>query len=211
MSVSLLRPDFQFMIAPSLENIELEEWQAIQRQRAIYHQELSAQQVLSMLRVGQNLPTYGYYLNNFQHCLQTATMMAEAGYGDEDLVVGLLHDISFVVAPEEHGLVAARLLRRVVSERNQWMLEHHAIVGEKFLPGDRGEWRELEGSPHFAWTEEFVERFDLRAIDPRRPILPLEDFEPIVYKVFAERLAVPSAESQAPPKQGASASQMERS
>jgi predicted HD phosphohydrolase len=115
-------------------------------------------------------------------------MMARAGYDEEDVVVGLLHDVAFVVAPDQHGAAAAQLLKQVTSERNHWMLENHALVGERFLPGDRGAWRELRHHEHFAWTEEFVERFDLRAIDPLEPIAPLEEFEPTVDKVFASRL-----------------------
>ena len=200
MSASLLRPDFRFMSAPSLGAIAPDEWRLIQRQRTTFHRELAATQLLAMLRAGAELPTYGYRLNNYQHCLQTATMMAKAGYDEEDVVVGLFHDIAFVVAPEQHGSAAAMLLKGVTSERNQWMLEHHAVVGEQFLPDDKGAWRELRHHEHFAWTEEFVERFDLRAIDPGEQYAPLEDFESTVTSVFASRLGKERPDPSAAPE-----------
>lgn len=186
MSAPLLSSDFSYLTGNSLESVAPEEWDVIQRQRHVFHRRLAADQLIAMLKVGIELPTYGYRLNNYEHCLQTATMMAEAGYDTEDVVVGLLHDIAFVPSPAEHGTVAAFLLGEAVSDRNRWMLEHHATVGEQFLPHDPGRWRDLRSHRWFAWTEEFVERFDLRAIDPTLPIAPIEDFEAAVNSVLGD-------------------------
>jgi len=46
----------------------------------------------------------------------------------------------------------------------------------------REQWR---GHPYFDWTAEFVERYDIVAIDPDIESLPIEFFEPMVRKVFA--------------------------
>ena len=102
-------------------------------------------------------------------------------------------DIGFIVCPDNHGRFAADLLRTHISEKNVWMLEHHEIFQRVHLHGfneqddpnfinERQRWR---GYKWYEWTAEFVERYDIVAIDPDKESLPLEFFEPMVERVFA--------------------------
>jgi len=47
---------------------------------------------------------------------------------------------------------------------------------------ERDRWRD---HPHYAWTAEFVARYDITTIDPNVESLPIEFFEPMVRRVFS--------------------------
>ena len=47
---------------------------------------------------------------------------------------------------------------------------------------ERDRWRD---HPHYAWTAEFVARYDITTIDPNVESLPIESFEPMVRRVFS--------------------------
>ena len=106
------------------------------------------------------------------------------------IVVSLLHDIGFIACPASHGEFSAALLRPYVSERNAWMLEHHAIFQEYHCHENpnvpdrhrRERWRD---HPHFEWTAEWVARFDQNTQAADYPSEPIEAFEPLVRQVFA--------------------------
>lgn len=189
----LLRSEWGYVEKFDMDDFRSDDWALMNRQRADYLKEEQPRQVLDMLKASRDAPTFGYAINNFEHCLQTATLLHEDGYDEEDVVTGLLHDIGFVVCPDNHGRFAADLLRTHISEKNVWMLEHHEIFQRVHLHGfyeqddpnfinERQRWR---GHKWYAWTVEFVERYDIVAIDPDKENLPLEFFEPMVERVFA--------------------------
>ena len=106
-------------------------------------------------------------------------------------MVALLHDVGFIACPLLHGDFAASLLGAYVSERNHWMLRHHATfqnLHSPHMPGvnqhERERWR---GHPHFDWTAEFVARYDQTAADPNYPCEPLQTFVPMVERIFARK------------------------
>ena len=189
----LLRSEWGYVEKFDMDDFRSDDWALMNRQRADYLKEEQPRQVLDMLKASRDAPTFGYAINNFEHCLQTATLLHEDGYDEEDVVTGLLHDIGFVVCPDNHGRFAADLLRTHISEKNVWMLEHHEIFQRVHLHGfyeqddpnfinERQRWR---GHKWYEWTVEFVERYDIVAIDPDKENLPLEFFEPMVERVFA--------------------------
>ena len=189
----MLRSEWGYVEKFDMDDFRSDDWALMNRQRADYLKEEQPRQVLDMLKASRDAPTFGYAINNFEHCLQTATLLHEDGYDEEDVVTGLLHDIGFVVCPDNHGRFAADLLRTHISEKNVWMLEHHEIFQRVHLHGfyeqddpnfinERQRWR---GHKWYAWTVEFVERYDIVAIDPDKENLPLEFFEPMVERVFA--------------------------
>lgn len=185
----LLRADWQFIEKNSLEQFQPADWALLNRQRSVYFAEAPARQVLDMLRATQADPSFGYQVNNYQHCLQSATLAYRDGLDEEDVVVALLHDIGFVAAAQTHGEFAAALLAPYVSERNHWMLRHHGVFQNVHCPGlpgielnAREQWR---GHPHFEWTARFVADYDQAAIDPDFETLPLDFFEPMVKRIFA--------------------------
>lgn len=184
----LARPEWRYVEKPDLDRFDGADWALLDAQREVYDGEQRARQALRMLTAQADDPTFGYAINNYRHCLQSATMVMRDGHDDETIVVALLHDIGFIVCPETHGAFAAALLGPVVSDRNLWMLERHAIFQSHHVhdhpdvdPDERERWR---GHPHFEWTAEYVARYDQNAISPDLPIAPLAMFEPVVQRVF---------------------------
>ena len=103
----------------------------------------------------------------------------------------LLTDVGFVACPLLHGDFAACLLGAYVSDRNHWMLQHHATfqnLHSPHFPGvdphERERWR---ANPHFDWTAEFVARYDQAACDPLYVCEPLDTFVPMVRRLFAKK------------------------
>lgn len=187
----LARADWSYIDKPCLEQFRADDWRLLEAQRAVFYAEHQAEQILSMLSQGRDLPSFGYRINNYRHCLQSATMAERAGHDEETVVVALLHDIGFITCPESHGPFAAMLLGSYISERNLWMLMHHQLFQQMHLhdcPGvDRNARERWRGHPHFAWAAEFVERFDQAAIDPAYDTAPLDHFAPAVRRLFARR------------------------
>jgi predicted HD phosphohydrolase len=184
----LARPEWRHVEKPALENFRAADWELLNGQRKIYYAERQAAHVLQLLAVSERDPSFGYRINNYRHCLQSATMVMRAGLDEEAIVVALLHDIGFVACPSNHGLFAAALLGGYVSERHRWMLAHHQVFQQLHFhelegpdPKARDKWR---GHPHFHWAADFVERFDQNAIDPDYATAPLEHFVPMVHRIF---------------------------
>jgi predicted HD phosphohydrolase len=186
---ALLRDDWTYVPRTVLDDFVAADWTTLNAQRATYMAEQRAVQALEMLAVSAAAPSFGYAINNYRHCLQTATMMLRDGREEEDIVVGLFHDIGFIVCNESHGAFAAALLRPFAGARSLWMLEHHAEFQTHHIhdcegcdPRARDRWH---GHQHFAWTAEFIERYDQRALDPKRETLPLTAFDAMVRRFFA--------------------------
>jgi predicted HD phosphohydrolase len=185
----LAQPDWRYIEKPDLESFEAGDWQLLNRQRVPFYEARQADRVLALLTAERDDPTYGYRINNYQHCLQSATMAHRAGLDEEVTVVALLHDVGFTTCPTTHGPFAAALLGAYIAERNHWMLERHQVFQLAHLhgypgidPEARDRWR---GHAHFEWTATFVERFDQNAIDPDYPTAPLDFFVPMVRRIFA--------------------------
>lgn len=185
----LADPAWRYIEKLSLEEFSREDWQLMLAQRTAYVARLQADQALRLLSGSANDPAFGYMVNNYRHSLQSATMMLRDGRSEEDVVVALLHDVGFITCPLLHGDFAAALLGAYVSERNHWMLRHHAVfqnLHSPNMPGvdphERERWR---GNPHFDWAAEFVDRYDQAACDPDYPCEPLDTFVPMVYRIFS--------------------------
>lgn len=185
----LLRADWQHIDRNSLEQMSARDWAVLDAQRSQFYREEQARQALRMLTESAQDPSFGYTVNNFEHCLQSATMALRDGLPEEDIVVCLLHDVGFIVAPHQHGDFAAALLGPYVSERNHWTLRRHAIFQDLHAHAhpsiDRNARERWRGHPHFEWAASFVERYDQNAIDCRYECAPLEVFEPMVHRIFA--------------------------
>ena len=173
----------------SLEEFSREDWQILNAQRATYVARLQAGQALRLLSASANDQAFGYMVNNYRHRLQSATMMLRDGRSEEDVVVALLHDVGFITCPLLHGDFAAALMGAYISERNHWMLRHHAVfqnLHSPHMPGvdphERERWR---GNPHFDWAAEFVDRYDQAASDPDYRCEPLDTFVPMVHRIFS--------------------------
>lgn len=183
-------PGWQHVDKISMAEFRAPDWTLLERQKAGYLPDRQAAQVLAWLRLMEGDASWGYQITMFQHGLQAATMAWRDGLDEETVAVTLLHDIGFMVCASNHGAIAAALLAPYVSEANAWMLAHHQIFQNVHLhehPGDadpdeRERWR---GHPHFAWTAEFLARYDVPSNDPHYETAPLSFFEPMVRRLFA--------------------------
>lgn len=186
----LLRPQWRYVEKAALEDFNSDDWALMNAQRADYRAERQAEEVLRMLTGQAQEPSFGYVVNNYLHCLQSATLALRDGLDEETVVVSLLHDIGFNACPESHAEFAAALLGPWTSERNHWMLLHHAVFQQFHIRGfpglecdERDRWR---GHPHFAWTAEWVEKYDQNATWDGIETLPIEAFKPLVRRFFAK-------------------------
>ena len=191
-------PSWRYVDKASLDEFNRADWAVINRQRGHYMAEQQAVQALRLLTASRDDPTFGYAVNNYRHCLQSATLAMNAGLDEETIAVALLHDVGFIVCPQTHEEFAAALLGPYISEANLWMLRHHAEFQTHHIhgypgidPKARERWR---GHEHFEWTAEFVDRFDQRAIRSDFIEHPIEVFEPIVKRLFSRRPRVQGGE-----------------
>jgi len=132
----------------------------------------------------------GFPVDRLTHSLQTATLAHRDGRDEEYVVCALLHDIGDTLSSFNHADIAAAILKPFVSEANLWMIEKHAIFqGYYFfhhLGLDRHLREQFKDHPQFEQTIEFCARYDAAAFDPDGEVLPLEFFEPMLRRVFAQ-------------------------
>jgi predicted HD phosphohydrolase len=131
----------------------------------------------------------GYQIDRLEHSLQCATRAYHDGASEELVVAALLHDIGDLLAPHNHGEIAAAMLQPYVSDETYWIVKHHGVFQAYYyahhLGGDRHARDAFRGHPHFTATVNFCHRWDQPAFDPDYPTLPLSVFEPMVRRVFA--------------------------
>ena len=188
----LYKAEWSYTQGISMDDMGRADWELLNSQKKVFYAEQQADAVLRMFETMATEPTYGYHVNNYQHCLQSATRAWLDRRDEEDIAVALLHDIGFVVTPARHGAFAAELLGPYVSDRNRWMLERHQTFGDHhvkeypgtFDPEARQKWR---GHEHFDWGAEFAEKYDQGAVDPKFESAPAEFFVPMVRRLFARK------------------------
>ncbi len=129
-----------------------------------------------------------YPINRYQHSLQSASRALEDGADEELIIAALLHDIGDVVAPYNHGEVAAAILKPYVSEKTYWIVRHHCVFQGYYynhhLGGDRNARDKYRDSPYFEDCRYFCHHYDQNAFDPEYPSKPLEFFIPMLRRVF---------------------------
>ena len=188
----LYKPEWKYVSQIAMEDFRRPDWELLDAQRKVFYDEQQADAVLKMFDTMRDEPTFGYRVNNYQHCLQSATRAYLDARDEEDIVVCLLHDLGFVVTPARHGAFAAELMGPYVSERNRWMLQRHQVFGDHHVkehpklldPEARERWR---GHEFFDWGAEFAEKYDQGAVDPRFESAPMEFFVPMVRRIFARK------------------------
>lgn len=131
----------------------------------------------------------GFPIDRLQHSLQTATRAQRAGEDEEYVVCALLHDIGDTLGPSNHADIAAAILKPFVSEKNHWIVANHAIFqGYYFfhhLGLDRNLRDQFRGHPHFEACAQFCHLYDQNSFDPAYVPMPLDDFVPMIERVFA--------------------------
>ena len=75
----LAHADWQYVDKRCLDDYRAKDWEVLGRQRKQYYDEQMVDQILRMLSCQKDDPGYAYTVNNYHHCLQTATRMLRAG------------------------------------------------------------------------------------------------------------------------------------
>ena len=127
--------------------------------------------------------------DRYDHSLQTATRAFRDGQDEEMIVAALFHDIGDVLAPHDHGALAADILKPFVASKTEWLLRHHPVFqGYYFfdkIGQDRHARERYRGHPAFELTAMFCEKYDQVAFDPHYESMPIQEFEPMVRRLFA--------------------------
>ena len=134
---------------------------------------------------------YGYQVDRFEHCLQTATRAMREGADEETTVCALLHDIGDDLAPHSHGDFAAAILKPYITTENHWLIQHHRTFQGyhffHFMGQDRNERDKYRGHPAYERTIRFCDNWDQAAFDPNYDTMPLQVFLPMVGRIFARQ------------------------
>jgi predicted HD phosphohydrolase len=173
----------------SLATASPEDWRRIMaEERTMPYGTRAAGLLMMMLKQQRDDDAFGLPVNTYQHCLQTATCVANAGESPELIVCSLFHDVPEKMAPFSHGAVIADILAPFISERNEWMLRHHPAFQQYHFverPGLNRDARDaFRGSPHFTYAARYCEIYDQNSFDPGFAALPLAHFEAIVETYF---------------------------
>ncbi|SDL06236.1 Predicted HD phosphohydrolase [Pseudomonas delhiensis] len=171
-----------------MEDGTAEDWSAISQHFSEYAAQLP-DRILAHLRLLDG-DFGGFPVDRLTHSLQTATLAYRDGRDEEYVVCALLHDIGDTLGSYNHPDIAAAILKPFVSPENLWMIEKHGIFqGYYFfhhLGLDRHLREQFKNHPEYERTIEFCARYDAAAFDTEGETLPLEFFEPMLRRVFAQ-------------------------
>ena len=138
-----------------------------------------------------NTTLEGYKITRLEHSLQTATRALNDKADDEMIVAALLHDIGDELAPLNHSEYAAAVLKPYVSEKTHWVVEKHGEFQMYYyahhLGGNRNQREKYKGHKYYQDTINFCENWDQKSFDPNFRSLSLENFKPLVYKIFSRK------------------------
>ena len=164
-----------------------EEYALVGRLRDEHVRETLVDNVLALLRQMRG-PKFGYMIDRYEHSLQTATRALRDGADEELVVCALLHDVGDLLAPDNHGALAASILEPYVSEKNAWIVRHHGLFQGYYYfhrwGRDRDARERFRDHPWFGDCEAFCERWDQVSFDPGYDTETIETFEPLVRRVF---------------------------
>ena len=132
----------------------------------------------------------GFNVDRLEHSLQTATRAHRDGRDEEYVVCALLHDIGDTLGTYDHGAIAAAILKPFVSDANLWMMANHTVFQGYYyfdhIGGDKDARDVHADNPHFEYTKEFIEKYDMPAFDENYDSMALEEFEPMVRRVLVK-------------------------
>ena len=130
----------------------------------------------------------GYQITRLEHSLQAATRAYKNGESEEMVVATLLHDIGDDLAPMNHSQYAASIIKPYVSEKTYWIILHHGLFQTYYsahhLGGDRNARDKFKDHEYYQDTVDFCEKYDQSSFDPNYKSMSLEEFEPMVKKIF---------------------------
>ncbi|MDY7014334.1 MAG: HD domain-containing protein [Cyanobacteriota bacterium] len=173
-----------------LEDATKEEFESIVAREEGFIKDLPNRILAAM--EGLKVSFEGFPVTRYEHSLQSATRAYRNGESEEIIVAALLHDIGDLLAPGNHGEIAAAVLKLYVSEQTHWIVKHHALFQSYYyahhLGGDRFAREKYRDHPYYQKAIEFCEQYDQNCFDPNYESMPIEFFEPMVRKIFSQPL-----------------------
>ena len=165
-----------------------EEYEFLDRMEEAYATGL-ADRILDSLRKLED-GISGYRISRLEHSLQGATRAHRAGESEEMVIAVLVHDIGDELAPYSHSEMAAAMLRPFVSEKIYWIVKHHGVFQMYYyahhIGGDRNSRESYKDNPWYADAIDFCHNYDQNCFDPDYDSEPLEFFEPMLRRIFAQ-------------------------
>ena len=133
----------------------------------------------------------GYQISRLEHSLQASTRALRDKASDEMVVATLLHDIGDDLAPANHAEYAAAILRPYVSEKTYWILLKHGefqmFYYAHYLGADKNKRDQYKNHEYYKDCVKFCEIWDQSSFDPNYKSLKLEEFEPLLKKIFSRK------------------------
>ena len=133
----------------------------------------------------------GYKITRLEHSLQSATRALNDKANDETVVATLLHDIGDELAPLNHSEYAAAVLKPYVSEKTHWIIEKHGEFQMYYYAhhfgGNKNQREKYKGHKFYQDTVNFCENWDQKSFDPNYKSLSLNEFEPLIKKIFSRK------------------------
>jgi predicted HD phosphohydrolase len=138
---------------------------------------------------GLNSTLEGYKITRLEHSLQAATRAFRYKADEEMIVAVLLHDIGDELAPLNHSEYAASILKPYVSEKTHWIIEKHGEFQMYYyahhLGKNKNQRDKYKDHPYYQDTVDFCEKWDQASFDPDYKNMTLEEFAPMIKKIFS--------------------------
>ena len=172
-----------------MKNGTKEDYQLLEKYEKNYERN-TAERILNYL-AAQTATLEGYQITRLEHSLQAATRAFRNEESEEMIVATLLHDIGDDLAPMNHSQYAASIIRPYVSEKTYWIIQHHGLFqtyySAEHLGGDKNARDQFKDNKYYKATVDFCENYDQSSFDPNYKNMSLEDFIPMVKKIFSRK------------------------
>ena len=150
----------------------------------------TADRILKFMK-GLTQTLEGYKITRLEHSLQTATRAYNDKADEEMIVAALVHDIGDELAPLNHSEYAAAVLKPYVSEKTHWIIQKHGEFQMYYyahhLGADRFKREKYKDHKYYQDTINFYEKYDQCSFDPEYKSMSLEEFAPMVKRIFARK------------------------
>lgn len=170
----------------SMETARAEDWAIMGTYKANNRASLP-DEILALLK-RLHTKEDGSPISGYDHSLQSATLAYNDNADDETVFIALLHDIGQVLSVDIHSEVAASILRPYISDKNHWIVKHHAeFQGYYFwhhVGKDQLAREQYKDHPYYQDCIDWCHKYDQCAFDPNYKNKPLMFFEPLVRRIM---------------------------
>ena len=170
-----------------MKNGTKEDYQLLEKYEKDFERK-TADRIIKYL-AAQTTTLEGYQITRLEHSLQAATRAFKDKADEEMIVAVLLHDIGDELAPLNHSEYAASILKPYVSEKTHWIIEKHGEFQMYYyahhLGKNKNQRDKYKDHPYYQDTVDFCEKWDQASFDPDYKNMTLEEFAPMIKKIFS--------------------------